>query len=66
MNNGPQSLFCYSSNIKMSLAKIKLTKKKKKKKEHNRLSVQSPVLFSYLRVYLTEADINLKAPQYKA
>lgn len=65
MNNGQQSLFCYSSNIKMSLAKIKLTKIKKKK-SHNRPSVQSPVLFSYLRVYLTEADINLKAPQYKA
>lgn len=43
----------------MSLAKTKLTKAK----EHNCPSVQSPVLLSDLRISLTEADINLKAPQ---
>lgn len=56
---GNSACFCYSSSIKMSLAKTKLTKEK----EHNCPSVLNPVLLSYLRVYLTEADINLKAPQ---
>lgn len=43
----------------MSLAKTKFTKEK----EHSCPSVQSPVLLSDLRISLTEADINLKAPQ---
>lgn len=59
MSSGQQSLFYYSSSIKMSLAKTKLTKEK----EHNCPSVQSSVLLSDLRISLTEADINLKAPQ---
>lgn len=57
MSSGQQSLFYYSSSIKMSLAKTKLTKEK----EHNCPSVQSSVLLSDLRI--SEADINLKAPQ---
>lgn len=52
MNNRQQTLFHYSSNVKVISGQNKINQKKKKSKTIV-LLFNNTVLFNYLRVYLT-------------